>query len=151
MLAEALPLLTGDQGGCPPLCYVTHRAASPGRCRPSAPAPSLHHMLHLASMRTYRVCTCPTCVCVCASMSLSKVLSLGLGLGSGLGSGSTRADSRPFLYAPWLLSQPLRCDEMLPRDCLTRMPRAWPAARLVQAWERPVCVRNAVCGSVLHR
>ena len=87
MLAEALPLLTGDQGGCPPLCYVTHRAASPGRCRPSAPAPSLHHMLHLASMRTYRVCTCPTCVCVCASMSLSKVLSLGLGLGSGLGSG----------------------------------------------------------------
>ena len=32
------------------------------------PAPSLHHMLHLASMRTYRVCTCPTCVCVCVQV-----------------------------------------------------------------------------------
>ena len=75
MLPEALPLLAGDQGGCPPLCYVTHHAASPGRRRPRAQASSLRRMLHLASMRTHRVNPAlPVCVCVPPVTQQSLVL-----------------------------------------------------------------------------
>ena len=93
MLLEVLPLLAGDQGGCPPLCYVARRAASPGRRRPRAPASSLRRMLHRASMRTHRFNPAlPVCVCVPPFTQQSLVLRVRVrvrvrvsGLGLGLG------------------------------------------------------------------